>query len=539
MVTAFQAVPPASVEKDKHNRYSEMADNNNRFSDRITVFRGRRLPENARCLAGYGAILHAFQLQAPPPSHLAVISNRHHQYEDDNWRVFTPRHQPGDTLADQLTFSFRYEGIDLCILKALFQNIAEEKIEKIITSKPTGRYSRRLWFLYEWLMSERLDLPDATSGNYVDLLDEKLQFTGPRRPSRRHRVRNNLPGTPAFCPLVRRTPKLSNYIDLDLHKAVGEVVGSVHPDVLARASSFLLLNDSRASFAIEGERPNRSRAERWGHAIGQAGKNPLSMEELLRLQQIIISDHRFTHMGWRREGGFVGIHDRDSGMPLPDHISADWSEIEHLIEGVLETEALLQNSDLDPVIAAAIIAFGFVFIHPFVDGNGRIHRYLIHHVLSSHGFTPPGIVFPISAVILDRIDRYRDVLQEYSKTPLEYIDWRPTEDGNVEVLNETADLYRYFDATPQAEFLYECVKQTIEVKLQQEILFLDRFDRMKRFIDDYIDMPDKKTDLIIRFLRQNDGKLSRRARTGEFKKLTDDECEILERKFSEIFHADH
>ena len=100
------------------------------------------------------------------------------------------------------------------------------------------------------------------------------------------------------------------------------------------------------------------------------------------------------------------------------------------------------------------LAFGFVFVHPFEDGNGRIHRYLIHHVLAARGFNPPGVVFPVSATILDRIDEYRKVLESYSQRVLPLIKWKPTKDGNVEVLNDTADLYRYFDATPQAEFLY-------------------------------------------------------------------------------------
>jgi Fic family protein len=58
----------------------------------------------------------------------------------------------------------------------------------------------------------------------------------------------------------------------------------------------------------------------------------------------------------------------------------------------------------DPVVAAAMLAFGFVYVHPFEDGNGRIHRYLI---LAKRGFNPPGMVFPVSATILDRIDDYK------------------------------------------------------------------------------------------------------------------------------------
>jgi Fic family protein len=41
-----------------------------------------------------------------------------------------------------------------------------------------------------------------------------------------------------------------------------------------------------------------------------------------------------------------------------------------------------------------------VFIHPFLDGNGRLHRYLIREELSVLGFTPKGIVLPVSAFIL-------------------------------------------------------------------------------------------------------------------------------------------
>ena len=117
------------------------------------------------------------------------------------------------------------------------------------------------------------------------------------------------------------------------------------------------------------------------------------------------------------------------------------------------------------MIAAAVLAFGFVFVHPFEDGNGRIHRYLIHHVLAARGFNPPGVVFPVSATILDRIDEYRKVLESYSQRLLPLIKWKPTKDGNVEVLNDTADFYRYFDATPQAEFLYSCVRKTVEEDL--------------------------------------------------------------------------
>jgi len=109
----------------------------------------------------------------------------------------------------------------------------------------------------------------------------------------------------------------------------------------------------------------RSRALRWGKAISEAGIDSLSKKELLRLQEIIIESKRFTKLGFRTEGGFVGEHDRITGEPIPDHISARWEDLEELTDGLIQTAQYLENEKFDPVLAATVIAFGFVFIHPF------------------------------------------------------------------------------------------------------------------------------------------------------------------------------
>lgn len=193
---------------------------------------------------------------------------------------------------------------------------------------------------------------------------------------------------------------------------------------------------------------------------------------------------------------------------------------------------------IDPVAAAAALAFGFVYVHPFEDGNGRIHRYVIHHVLARRGFNPAGVVFPVSAAILERIDDYRRVLEEYSRRLLPLIEWEPTRDGNVRVLNDTADFYRFFDATPHAEFLYGCVEKTINEDLPRETDFLRRYDRFRGEIQTIVDMPDTTIDLLFRFLRQNDGRLSRRGRDNEFAQLTEAETASAEQAYAEAFGAD-
>lgn len=503
------------------------------FSGPVTVFHGQRLPETATP-AGYAALIDAFALKVAMPLSLAGIGTRHRRVESAGWRLFTPRHAPAATLEGHLTFALKYEGVDLGVLKALFCKIGPEHVTAVVRAQPTGSYARKIWFFYEWLTGDRLDLADLKRGTYVDAIDPRQQWVATPRNSARHRVRDNLPGTPAFCPLVRRTLLLEALAGLQLAERARAIAAKVPADLLARTAAFLLLKDSRASYVIEGENPPQDRVQRWGRAIGQAGSRELDLDELLRLQQLVIADDRFVQLGLRREGGFVGQHDRQTQAPIPDHISARPEDVPGLIDGMIAFDRD-RAEGLDSVIAAAVLSFGFVFVHPFEDGNGRVHRYLIHHVLAAHGFNPPGIVFPVSATILGRIDDYRRVLEVYSSRVLPLIEWRATPLNNVEVLNHTADFYRYFDATPQVEFLYECVRKTVEEDLPEEAAYLRRYDDFRTAVDAIVDMPDRTSDLLFRMLNQNDGVLSKRAREREFQKLTGDEVKLIEEAYAAAF----
>ncbi|CDZ34181.1 Filamentation induced by cAMP protein Fic [Neorhizobium galegae bv. officinalis] len=505
------------------------------FSDAMSVFHGRWLPERALPV-GYAALIDAFELPVPAPINLAAIGPRHKIYQADGWKLYTPRHQPETSLMGHLTFALRYEGLDLAVLKALFQVTGPEPVTEIVRAAPTGAYARRLWFLYEWLLDARLDLDDAVQGTYAPIVDPDLQWAVDGTTSPRHRVKNNLPGTPDFCPMIFRTPVLDAFVARNLGEEARRLIAEVPADLLARTAAFLLLKDSRSSFQIEGEDPPQDRIQRWGQVIGEAGRHPIDRAELERLQRVVIGDARFVHLGLRTDSGFVGEHDRLSGAPIPDHVSARHEDLPALIDGLTAFDRGAARR-LDPVLAAAALAFGFVYIHPFEDGNGRLHRYLIHHVLAERGFNPPGLVFPASAVILDRIDDYRRTLETYSRRLLPHIRWRSTDRGNVDVLNETGDFYRYFDATPHAEFLFECVARTIDVDLPAETAFLKTYDSFRAEIARMIDMPDRLFDLLFRFLRRNDGKLSKRAREREFAALTDEEATRIEAIYADLQHT--
>lgn len=516
------------------------------FSISAPVFNKTHLPENGS-VVGYAALIHSLGLKMPIPQPCSLVSEKNKRYETEAYKVFPKSYNVEDNnqltaieaLFKHLVFALKYEGVNLLFFKKLAEHYSVEALEQLVSIEPTGQYTRRIWFLLEWVMQKELpNIKGLTKKSYVKAIDTKLQYAIEGEKSPRHLVINNLPGTVNFCPLIKKTEKIEAYINAKLNEQKSTLLNTIHGDVLQRASAFLLLKDSKASFTIEGEQPRNNRAARWGQAIGQAGGDELNENELIRLQELVIENKRFIQIGLRNQHGFIGDRDRTTQEPIPEHISAKHEDLKVLMEGWYQTKDRLLNSEMDPVLVATTLAFGFVFIHPLVDGNGRLHRYIIHHILAKMEYTQQGMIFPVSASILSHINDYQKALSSYSSSILEFIDWKTAADKNVAVLNDTQDYYSYFDATEQTKFLYACVEDTIKHVIPYEVKFLQQFDAFKQYMDEYLEMPDNMVSLLIGFLQKNNGKLSQRAQEKEFAQLTSQEVANVEAKFQALFIQD-
>ena len=500
-------------------------------------FQSEAVPADTN-LVGWAALVHGLSLKAPVRK-MNCVSHKHimgSQRQEGLWCVFDKRYAPEDRPIEHIVFALKHENIDFLILKRAFEKMPPATIEAYIAATPTGTIARRIWFFYEYLTGQKLDLKDAPKVAAIDAIDAKHYITSKPLLSKRHRVRDNLLGDNNFCPTIRRTKKLQSFIDLDLASKATNTIGRTSAHLIRRAASFMLLADSRASFAIEGERPPRGRLERWGQAVLQAGKQPLNQTEIYRLHGLLLGDDRFTQIGYRNDGVFLGERDHNQD-PIPEFIGARQGDVAALMDALHACNDKMRPQNIDPVIQAAIIAFGFVYIHPLEDGNGRLHRCLVHHVLAERKFSPPDMVFPVSNVMLDRIEDYQKTLQSHSGSLMPFIEWEATREHNVEVTNDTADLYRYFDGTEAAEFLYECVKKTVEIDLPREIAYLLAHDEAEANIMEYVEMPNSLAQNLTMFVRQNGGALSKKRRTKEFTKLTDKEVTDLEQIIKDAYEA--
>jgi hypothetical protein len=481
-------------------------------------------------LTGFTALVDQLELRVPEPAVRSEIVQgaRRTRIEDDRvYEQYPPSYGRENRPLEHLRFGLRYEPIDLGVVAAFFRAVPKKEVEDWVRSEPTGKFARRAWYLYELLMDTTLDVPDVPRTGAVPILDPDLHITTPGFLVPRQRVIDNLLGNRDYCPLIRRTDALKETTLEELREAVNAVVEQVDPVILARAVQYLYTKETKSSFAIERETPSPDRTERFVNALSHASEfDPSQKEHFVRLQNMIV-DARYAQHDWRTIQNFVG------------QTASDWSERVHyvcpkpedvpsLMDGWMRMMKRLETNGTHPIAAAAAAAFGFVFIHPFEDGNGRIHRFLVHQTLSKLGFTPAGVLFPVSAAMLRDLVAYDRVLKNYSSAVMPFIQHYFNDERRLVVSNETTYLYRYFDATVQSEYLVRCIRDTIDRDLKEEIGFIQVFDAAMKATIEIVDMPDRQASLLVRFILQNDGKLSKAKRT-RFPELTDTEIEQIER----------
>lgn len=451
--------------------------------------------------------------------------------------TFTSRYWPGDGVGNHLEFALKYDGVNLAILASIFAAVSPAEITAYVQSKPMGKYARRIWYLYELITGERLPVDDLKRCSYVDLLEPGGYITvSPAKRIPRQCVNDNLLGDGRFCPIIRRTDALQGLMDAGFKERCQQVVAAYRPELLKRALSYLYTKETKSSFEIEHIRPDASRTGRFIALLQLAEKEDFcDKPRLVDLQNRIV-DPRFAAHDYRTTQNYVGetvamgqerVH---FACPKPENLP-------DLMAGLIAAHHRMGHAGVHPVIHAAAVAYGFVFLHPFDDGNGRIHRFLIHNILARGGYTPEGLMFPVSAAMLKNPAAYDASLEAFSRPLMPLVEYALDEEGRMTVHNDTAVWYRFIDMTPQAEALFRFIEKTIDTELADELAFLANYDRAKTAIQTVVDMPDRQIDLFIRFCLQNHGRLSASKRGSHFGFLTDDEVARMEQAIEVAYGA--
>lgn len=113
--------------------------------------------------------------------------------------------------------------------------------------------------------------------------------------------------------------------------------------------------------------------------------------------------------------------------PPPDFVGL-------LMEGIKDLGK--KNTTTYSVIKATMVSFEYVYVHPFEDGNGRIHRFLIHDILIRDRIVPNHTVLPVSAQILNNMEEYDTALESFSTLVGRKVKYQINNEGEIMVENK-------------------------------------------------------------------------------------------------------
>lgn len=492
---------------------------------------------------GYEALIRRFQLRVPPLRSVSVGIDRkierHIIAADGDERIELPLQRLADThsIAGQLGFALRRERLNLAVLGALFEHAeALQAVQAWLAAKPTSKYSRMAGHLAHWLTGHAFSYQLPPGSPRVPLLDPKAFVTGPAVPDLQFGVTHNLIGGRFFSPLIRRTDKLDALLAQDLGAQVARALDTLDPELLGRAVDFLYLSETRSTYSIEDEVPDNNRSAKFRRLLEQAGEpGPVTEAQLVQWQSQTVGPLS-VEGGFRESQNWLSRAGRLRN--IADFIPPPPALVRPMMDTVAQVAALGASQALHPVLAATCAAFGLVFVHPFLDGNGRLHRFLLHHVLRQAGFTPAGVVLPLSARMLKDLPRYSTLLKRYSRPRTDLLEYLlDAESGTLLVQSaQPLWLYAYFDATELCEFILECVKHCVEEDLLDEVAYLRAHDLAVRALSGWLDMRQSRLDTLIDVIVQGQGTLSKGKRKLA-EGLSDAEVERIEATVRESFEA--
>ncbi|CRM24823.1 Adenosine monophosphate-protein transferase SoFic [Pseudomonas sp. 37 R 15] len=416
-----------------------------------------------------------------------------------------------DSVLDHILFALKHEGINLAILAQALDSVSADQLLQELDKAPNGVFIRKACYLWEGLTLQRLDYSKPINSRVSPLFDPQRYVTGPSTRNSRWRIDFNGLGSLAYCATVERTSEIDALLSLDILGRAKSFMATLPPEMMDRAIQWAYLHETRDSFAIEKEQPSEEKSRRFVQLLRQAHEGRLLTEDyLVELQNSTVSNPFDKAVAFRHEQNH--LHNGLRGAAGVSYVPPAPALCQELMEELMAF-ANQPVRDVDPLVAAAVTAFGFVFLHPFMDGNGRLSRFLIHQTLCHYGALGNGLLLPVSVAMKHEEQAYLEALKTFSQPTREFwnVTWLDADHMAFDFIGHPS-IYRYWGATRCVEFTLQMARRALEVELREETEFLDRYDRVIKAVNQRYDVRGSDLSKLVMMCLDNEGKLSKHRR---------------------------
>lgn len=483
---------------------------------------------------GYAHVYAALKLKALPPRFPArVLPVTRIERMADHLAVPAHVAPTSTSIVEHLLFALKHEGTQLGILMEALRHLPASDVQAALGRTPTGGYIRSLAFLWEAANGPHLDA-SGTAGQAHLLFDPERYVTGPGQREGRWRVEFNGLGSMQYCATVERTPALQALLDEEVLRRTTDYVDSLGAELRDRTLAWAYMHETQSSYAIEKETPSEDRARAFVALLHQAHeKRPLTEDYLAELQQAAITSPYHRAVSFRNEQNWLQGPGR--GAPSVSYVPPPPAQASELMDELMAF-ANAQDGSVPALVAAAVVKFGFVYLHPFMDGNGRVSRFLFHQTLCRAGALPDGLILPVSIAMKRDEAGYMAALKSYSRPMRELWGVQFIDEGIFDFsYRGDADfgVYRYWDATPCVEFACRMAKDALEHELHQETIFLMRYDQLARELGDAFDIRGSTLATLVTCALK-DGRVSKRRRDQFQHEVPREAFELLDTRVQEV-----
>lgn len=460
-------------------------------------------------VVGYEFLRESLKLSALPPRRPAHVNSSVNRVvgEPTSLRVPSAVAPATQDPLTHLQFALKHEGVNLGILAQVLPKLEPSTIVDSLKSSPTSSYLRMIAFLWEQFTCKELVGSPTQSGNYVDLFDPERFVTGKSVRFPRWRINWNGLGDLRSCATVELTPAIREGLEGDVLGRAREFANSLPKDLLQRTTEWAYLHETQSSFAIERETASEPKAHTFMRLLARAHDGrALSEDYLAELQAATVSNPFDQAVAFRTQQNWLSGPGR--GSISVTYVPPPPSSMRTMMESLM-VFANEQAPHVPALVAASVLSFGFVYAHPFMDGNGRLSRFLFHYALCRAGALDNGSLLPVSVAMQQHESEYLAALKAFSAPARERWQVRWIDDAQYDFqFDASDDIYRYWDATIQTEFSLKMAEYALDAGLMQEASFLRRFDAIKKEVEAHHDVRGSDLSQLIMMCLDNNGRVS-------------------------------